>query len=240
MQVNKAVMFSLIVAFLVMTLLSTLSTVDLSEKQSEQEQSSQELRIAREMLDDQIQLLIEELDKRKALQKQLDEYKQKEQKQEVATQEAPTSRGEINNYDISRPSGRTSEELEKLVMDTSLKGLGIAFYEAEQTYGINGIFIAAVARLESGNGITYLAKTKNNLFGLNAWGKSTAEINRRAYSYSSKHACVLAFAKIIRENYIDKGRNTIKTISDIYCEKPTYWCNKITNLLELNIKILNE
>jgi beta-N-acetylglucosaminidase len=237
MQFKKAIAFSLVVSLFVMTLFPVLIKPRLSDNQKQQENASQELRETKEKLDDQNQLLIEEIDRKNALKKELDEYKQAEAKIE---EEAQASRSAINDYDISRPSGRTAEEIEKLVIGTALEGLGIAFYQAEQACGINAIFIAAVARLESGNGITYLAKTKNNLFGLNAWGSTREEINRRAYSYASKADSILAFARIIRENYIDKGRNTVKTVSEIYCEKADFWYDKISVLMEENVKILNE
>lgn len=231
MQSNKAIMFFLVVAFLVMTLFATVSTIDLADKVRIQEQTLQELHSANENLDDLSQLLIEEIDLKNLAQQKLAE---KEVEMNLP------NRSKINDYDISRPSGRTAEEIDKMLVGTNLKGLGQSIFEAEGIYSVNGIFIVSVAKLESGGGTTYLSKTKNNLFGLNAWGSTRAEINKRAYSYATKGDCIKAFSKIIRENYINKGRNTIKLVSDIYCEKPSYWSDKITILMEQNIQLLNK
>lgn len=234
MQINKIVIFFLVVSLCVMTLLSTLTTIDLSDQISETEKMLQENLSAREKNDELIQLLIEQVDENKRIENE--KIAEKKRLEDVAL----ANRNITNDYDVARPSGRTAEYFDKLLEGSGLAGLGKAIIAAEELYQINGIFIISVAQLESGRGTTYLARTKNNLFGLNAWGKTRAEINRRAYSYSTKGDCILGFSKIIRVNYIDKGRNTIKSIGAIYCEIPTYWCNKITILMEQNIKKLNE
>jgi beta-N-acetylglucosaminidase len=146
----------------------------------------------------------------------------------------------INYQDIANPSGISISIFNLLLAGTGLNGLGASVFEAEHIYNINGIFIISVAQLESGHGTSVLAQMKNNLFGMNAWGSNPTEVFRRAYKYESKTDSILAFAKHIRENYISKGRTTIKTIGDIYCELSNHWINSITILMNRNAERLKE
>ena len=45
---------------------------------------------------------------------------------------------------------------------------GKDFKKAEEKYEVNAILLMGMAKHETGNGHSYLAKTKNNLFGFNA------------------------------------------------------------------------
>ena len=58
---------------------------------------------------------------------------------------------------------------EYLTSATSLPALGSAFLDAERTYGVNARFLLAAALHESGWGTSYIARTKHNLFGYNAY-----------------------------------------------------------------------
>jgi beta-N-acetylglucosaminidase len=233
MIINKIIVFILVTSLLVMTLLATLTLIDLSERQIVTDKLLQENIVIKEKND----MLTQQLE--------LTKTKEKELAKIVPTKtptKAPTlaNRSTINDKNISRPSGRTIEEINFILSGTKLANLGQAIIDAEKEYSVNGIFIISVAQLESGYGTSYLARTKNNLFGLNAWGNSSREITKNAYSYSTKDLCVQAFSRIIRENYLNKGKTTIKTISVNYCENSLSWYNKICILMDRNIKKINE
>lgn len=144
------------------------------------------------------------------------------------------SRGEINDYDISRPSGRTPEDYNKLLKNSKMAGLGTVIYNAEKTYKVNGLFIIAVAQMESSLGNSSLSRTHNNMYGLNAWGN----IQKNAYRYKTKADCIVAFCKIIRNNYLDKGRNTVSKIGYVYCENSSHWINGVKNIMKQKINLL--
>jgi beta-N-acetylglucosaminidase len=227
-KINKIIVFILVVSFIVMTLLSTFSTISLSDQQTKIDKLLQDNITIREKNDELARQLLEAKKPIPVITKT------------ITPAPTLTNRSEVNDYNVARPSGRTAEQFEFILQGTKLAGLGQAIVDSEKEFSINGLFIVSVAQLESGYGTSYLARTKNNLFGLNAWGSTSSEITRRAYSYSSKALCVRAFSEIIRTKYLNKGRDTVKSISVIYCENATSWHNKICILLGKNIKKINE
>ena len=98
--------------------------------------------------------------------------------------------------DLTQPSGMTSIELASALRG-DLRPLAWAFVRAEQEHGVNAIFLAAVAALESGWGESTLAEGRNNLFG---WTSASG------YSrFPSKRACIDHVARFIAEHYLAEG-----------------------------------
>lgn len=230
MQFNKVINFFLVTSLLVMILLTVGSLVDLTEKNTELKMKVSELELAKRENDQLGRLLDVEIDKNNKL---MDELTRPEDYILI-------SRTLINVYDITKPSGISIADFNELLKGTGLQGLGASFYEAEHTYEINGFFAISVAQLESGYGTTPLAKKKNNLFAMNAWGDTDAEVFHRAVKYSTKHDSIMAFGKLMRNNYINKGRTNVRAVGAIYCELPTYWTKSITRLIETNIRKMKE
>lgn len=84
-----------------------------------------------------------------------------------------------------------TEIINSRVTDTSkLKDLGEVFVEMQNTYGVNALLSASVAANESGWGTSSIAKSKNNLFGINAVDKTPGE---SANYYKTPDACVKEF-----------------------------------------------
>lgn len=110
-------------------------------------------------------------------------------------------------YDITEPSELAPEAIEEMLPE-DMKGLGEAFSEAEQ-YGIDARFLIAVARLESGNGKSRVAKNKNNLFG---WKCSSG-----FKVFETKEQGIDFVALKLREKYFDRGLTTIETVAKRYC-----------------------
>lgn len=117
----------------------------------------------------------------------------------------------------------SAEALEKC-LSHGLKGYGQAFYEMEQTYGINAIFAISVAELESGSGTSYAFKNKNNAFGIGP-GKR----------FNSVKEGIFYFGQLMNKStYYGK---TIDRIGSIYCVGGN-WANKVKNLMEQNYQQL--
>lgn len=93
------------------------------------------------------------------------------------------------DMDVGTPSGLSLEQFRKVLQNNPKDVNGIFssnsdyFYYAEQSYGVNGLFLAAVAIHESGWGTSSIAKNKNNLFGYMAYDSSP-------YSSSANFASV--------------------------------------------------
>ncbi|WP_288222064.1 cell wall-binding repeat-containing protein [uncultured Clostridium sp.] len=83
-------------------------------------------------------------------------------------------------------------------VDSKLRGLGQAFKEAETTYGVNALLALGVSINESNYGISTIAKTKNNLFGLKAYDSAPGE---SADIFATPRDSVIDFAK----NWISRG-----------------------------------
>lgn len=80
--------------------------------------------------------------------------------------------------------------------NSKLRGLGQAFKEAEETYGVNALLMLAVAMNESAGGTSDHAILRNNLFGIKAYDGTSS-----AATYASAKDSVLDFSK----NYISNG-----------------------------------
>lgn len=126
----------------------------------------------------------------------------------------------------------TASELDSGLKGTKLEGLGVDFKKAEDEFGVNAIFLIAMAKHESGNGTSLLADEKNNLFGFNAIDQDP--INA-ASKFKTKGDSIKHVAKFLKENYLKKeGRfyNGISTegIGQLYATDPE-WSHKVSNMM---------
>lgn len=128
------------------------------------------------------------------------------------------SLSQVMAMDVSKPSGVTVEDLKK-VTTQGLVGLEEAFWQAEQTYGINCLFVMAIAAIESGNGT--INGVGNNMFG---WGGGYI-------AFSSKAEGINVVSRGLANNYLTPGSGLYsgKTISDVnkrYASSST-WDDKV-------------
>lgn len=119
-----------------------------------------------------------------------------------------------NFTDIDQKSGFSAEEFNAIIdqafsnmnrSDTTLNDIGAGLYTAEQEYNVNGLYLLGIASLESGWGTSGLATKSNNIYGL--VGKK----------FNSVDDCSEYMGKLLRENYIDKGYDTLAKIQTKYC-----------------------
>lgn len=132
--------------------------------------------------------------------------------------------------DLTQLSGFTAEELESLVADTGLAGLGAYYAEKEKTHEINALFLIAVAKLESGFGKSNLAKNSNNLGGLKNG-------NGGYMKFDSKEDCIEYQATLLRDNYLSEdgkyyAGKTTKGVSKYYCEGSSSWYKQVEGLMK--------
>lgn len=105
------------------------------------------------------------------------------------------------NSDLRVASNVTSEEIDKMLEGTKLHGLGSAFVEAEQKYGVNALYMMGLACLESGFGNSAFAQKRNNLYGWNAVDSNP----NNASSFTSKKEATLYVASKLQSNYLTEG-----------------------------------
>lgn len=128
------------------------------------------------------------------------------------------SLSEVMAMDVSKPSGVTVEDLKK-VTTQGLVGLEEAFWQAEQDYGINCLFVMAIAAIESGNGT--INGVGNNMFG---WGGGYI-------AFSSKAEGIDVVARGLAKNYLTPGSGlysgkTISSVNKRYASSST-WDDKV-------------
>ena len=139
------------------------------------------------------------------------------------------SLSDIYNMDVSKPSGVTAKEL-SYITKQNLVGLEEAFVKAEEDYGVNCLFLVAIASMESANGT--ICFKPNNMFGYGSSG------------YSSKAECIDDVANGLANNYLKKGASLYngKTISDVnkrYASSST-WDDKVARNMYNYYSIISE
>lgn len=144
--------------------------------------------------------------------------------------ESNTAGTQPYTFNARSSSNVTAYELDKFLKGTNLAGLGHAFVKAELNTGINAMFLASLATIESGWGNSDIAKTKNNIFGFNAVDSSPYE---SASTFSSKEECIAKVSRYIAKNYCSpNGRyykgGTISDIGSLYASNPE-WANMVHN-----------
>jgi beta-N-acetylglucosaminidase len=135
--------------------------------------------------------------------------------------------------DLTTPTNLTSDEIESLLAGTALAGIGDAIVEVEERYGINALFTISLAMLESGHGESYLARNRNNLFGICAYDSNVDA----ASSFASKSDCVRYWGKLIHDEYFAYGRTNLESINAIYASSGS-WAYKVRNLMSKNATLV--
>lgn len=141
--------------------------------------------------------------------------------------------------DLTLPSGLTLSDYKTILGYNSSDKNSIfadnyeAFYNAEQTYGINGIFIAAVGIHESAWGTSFLAKEKNNLFGYRAYDRDP--INS-AQDFESYVDAINVVAEALQKNYLTPtgsfyNGTTIESVNQKYASDKA-WHEKVYSYME--------
>ena len=127
------------------------------------------------------------------------------------------------NYttNITSRTNLTSSDLTKITKNTKLHGIEDAVVKAEEDYGVNSIFILAVAALESGWGESNFAMYRNNLFGICAYDN---DVNA-ASSFASKGQCIDYFGRLISKEYFAKGYTDPFSINTKYASSTTWGSN---------------
>ncbi len=124
--------------------------------------------------------------------------------------------------DLTVPSGFTEEEL-AAGLRGELISLAPDFIAAEEKYGVNAVFLAAVAALESGWGKSCFRP--NNIFGWS--GKN----------FGSKEECIDFVASKIAEHYLSDGGKYYngKTVAgvNVCYNGSAFWERKVSGIMAM-------
>lgn len=138
--------------------------------------------------------------------------------------------------DLTIPSAITAYELDAYFAGSSLAGTGAAFIQAETDYGVNAVFLAALAVHESGFGSSSLARNKCNLFG---WGASDGNAYGGAASFNSYQDCINQVGAAIASQYLSPGGRyysgpTLPDVNRIYCTTSDWSYDVSSLMLKIN------
>lgn len=143
------------------------------------------------------------------------------------------------NMDLNEVSGLTLSDYKTLLGYNVSDKNGIfaenveAFYNAEQKYKINGIFLVAIGIHESAWGTSQLAEEKNNLFGYRAYDRDP--INS-AQHFESYEECINTVAEALAKNYLSStgsfyNGTTIQAVNTKYASDKQ-WYTKVFSYME--------
>lgn len=113
---------------------------------------------------------------------------------------------------LNKPSGLTLEQFEKIFENEAKDKNGVFkenakyFYYAEQSYGMNGVFVAAIGIHESAWGTSKIATDKKNLFGYGAYDMSAYS---SAYSYNGYAAGIDMISRVLVKHYLNPKGTSI-------------------------------
>ena len=137
-----------------------------------------------------------------------------------------------NSFYLLRKTGLTPYEIDQVLAETGLEGLGKDFYLAEKETGVNAIFMVALANLESGYGKSTIAREKNNLFGFGAYDASPYA---SAVDYITKGDSILSCAEFLAENYLDEEGAYFHGVStdgvNVKYSSSSTWSEKVESLM---------
>ena len=127
------------------------------------------------------------------------------------------ARVDFNHLNVLELSGATEVHMRRALKGTALECVADDFVLAEEEYGINAFFIAAIAAWESGWGTSDRAVYQNNLTG-HAVYNSAAE----GSSFSSWSKSISDTAKLLKNDYLTPGGisfngYTVEAVNIKYC-----------------------
>ncbi|MCR5185719.1 MAG: G5 domain-containing protein [Clostridia bacterium] len=151
---------------------------------------------------------------------------------------------------LNRPSGFTESDFIRVLSNNSQDENGIfasnarMFYEMENKYGVNGIFLASIGIHESDWGRSSIAQRKKNLFGYGAYDDTPFA---SSYTFDSYEYGIELVAKVLVKYYLNEEGTSIydgETAVGTYYNGPTAngvgqryasdpdWGNKVFNTME--------
>ena len=140
----------------------------------------------------------------------------------------------FNPYNLLEVSNMSVDRI-SYVLPEGLKHLASAFYDVEQNYGVNSIFLISLVREESGNGTSDYAIYRNNVGGVRNSDGSYRHFN-------SQYESVDYIGRLIKKHYLTPHQfingeevglyyngTSIWNVNIKYCEG-TEWAEKLNKI----------
>ncbi len=151
--------------------------------------------------------------------------------------------------ELNKPSGLTKDDFKRVLSgipndaNKIFENNAEVFFEIEQKYNINGIFLAAMGMHESNWGTSTIAQEKKNLFGYGAYDTSAYE---SSFAFEDYREGIETVAKSLVKNYLNATGTEIydgEIATGTYCNGPTLaginvryasdtnWATRIYNIM---------
>jgi len=141
------------------------------------------------------------------------------------------------NLDLTYASNVTGKEIDadikKYQPDSPLIGHGNDFVAAQAQYGVNALYLAAHAILESGYGKSEIAYRKHNLFGLRAYDQDPFKYAKYLPTFGDS---ISYNANYVRDKYLEENGSyyygpTLQGMNVMYSTDQE-WSTKIAKIME--------
>lgn len=130
------------------------------------------------------------------------------------------------NFDVTKNFfAGTAADLNKYLANTKMAGMGEAFLEAQEKYGVNALFLMAIVNTESGYG-NAPARDKNGIKPYNVAGLKKA---RGGYQNNASYeACIDSLGSSLKRLYFKNGKVTVENIRKTFCPGNPKWTDKVS------------
>ena len=115
------------------------------------------------------------------------------------------------------------------------KGKGYVFVKAAQETGLNPVYLFAHAACESAYGNSYLARTRNNFFGINAVDSNPGRADVMGDSIDEG---IINGAHWIKSNFYDHGYKTLQQMHDAGYASSADWSNEIQSIANGGLAVI--
>ncbi len=151
---------------------------------------------------------------------------------------------------LNKPSGLTRDDFIRVLSNNEkdrehiIENCAEYFYQAEQNYNINGLFLASIGIHESNWGMSNISRQKKNLFGYGSYDSSPFS---SSYTFESYQYGIDLVAKVLAKYYLNEAGTPIydgETAVGSYYNGPTVagvniryasdtnWSNRVYSIME--------
>ena len=148
-------------------------------------------------------------------------------KEEIKREVKDVKTPHFNPNNLLEKSNLTRNDAYRMLKGSKLQSVSSHYIYAEETYGVNAIFLMGLTSLESGHGTSNIAINNNNIGGVRKGGGEYS-------SFSSWESCISYIANLISKYYLKddatyfSGRS-IWDVNENYCENSD-WADKIVSI----------
>lgn len=123
----------------------------------------------------------------------------------------------FNHENVLEVSGVTDVHMKRALKGTGLEEISESFVKAEEEYGINAFFLAAIAAQESSWGTSSRAVYQNNITGYAVYNSDA----KGAY-FDSKEESIMNTAELLKDTYLTPGGlrfegYSVENVNTNYC-----------------------